>query len=101
MVMVKSNLRLPESKGKLDIYQEVDRDGSPSVVIMGDPDGLRYLSETLKALADYDQNSDSSPIGEREHIHLHRQCQLGRNSCEVEICRADAKGTGDLPDFMK
>ena len=101
MVVVKSNLKLPENKGKLDIYQEICEGGSPSVVIIGDPDGLRYLSETLKALADYDQNSDSSPTGERAHIHLHRRCQLRRNSCEVEICRADAKGTGELPDFMK
>ena len=101
MAIVKSNLRLPESKGRLDIYQEVDKDGSPSVVIMGDPDGLHYLSEALKVLADYDQNRDSSPVGARVHIHLHRQCQLGRNSCEVEICRADAKRTGDLPEFMK
>ena len=101
MAVIKSKLKLPQNKGKLDIYQETDEDGSSSVVIMGDPDGLRYLSETLKALADHDQENDGSPKGEREHVHLHRKCQLGNNSCEVMISRADAKGTGELPDFMK
>jgi hypothetical protein len=101
MVVVKSKLKLPKDKGKLDIYPEITEGNCPSVTIIGDPNGLRCLSEILKALADYDQNSDDSPIGEREHIHLHRQYQLGRHSCEVEISRADAKGTGELPDFMK
>ncbi len=101
MAMIKSNLKLPENKGKLDIYSEIDEDNFPRVTIIGDPDGLRYLSGILKALADYDQDNDNSPIGEREHFHLHRNCQLGKNSCEVEVSRADAKGTGELPDFMR
>ncbi|MHC4541833.1 MAG: Imm32 family immunity protein [Planctomycetota bacterium] len=94
-------MKFPENKGKLDIYPRIDEGDSLSVTIMGDPNGLRYLSEILRTLADFDQESDNSPAGEREHIHLHRQCQLGEHSCEVEICRADAKGTGELPDFMR
>jgi len=94
-------LRLPESRGRLEIYPEVYDGESLSVTIMGDPDGLRYLSDILKLLADYDQDSDTSPEGARVHVHLRRQCQLGEHSCEVEVCRADAKGTGALPDFMK
>jgi len=101
MAMLKTNLKLPENNGKLDIFFKNDEDDVPEVMIIGDPDGLRYLSEVLKALADYDQDSRNLPKGEREHIHLHSKCQLGKHSCEVEICRADAKGTGELPNFMR
>ena len=101
MVMIKTNLKQPENKGKLDIYSDIVEDNVPIVTIIGDPDGLRYLSELLQALADYDQDSDNSPKGEREHVHLHSKCQLGKHSCEVEVCRADAKGTGELPEFMR
>ena len=99
--MIKTNLKQPENKGKLDIYSDIDEDNVQGITIIGDPDGLRYLSEVLQALADYDQDSDSSPKGEREHVHLHAKCQLGKHSCEVEVCRADAKGTGELPEFMR
>ena len=101
MAIIKKNLRNPENKGKLDIFLKSHEGNTPEVMIIGDPDGLRYLSELLKALADYDQDSRDLPIGEREHVHLHANCQLGKHSCEVEVCRADAKGTGELPEFMR
>jgi hypothetical protein len=101
MAIICTNLRIPENKGKLDIFLKTHEDNTPEVMIIGDPDGLRYLSELLKALADYDQDSRNLPIGEREHVHLHANCQLGKHSCEVEVCRADAKGTGELPEFMR
>ena len=101
MEIVETNLKLPENKGRLDICPEIHCGDCLSVTIMGDPDGLRYLSDVLRALADYDQDSDGSPVGTREHIHLHRKCQLGEHSCEVLVSRADAKGTGELPDSMK
>ena len=101
MAMIKFNLKLPENKGKLDIYSKTHEDNIQEVIIIGNPDGLRYLSGLLKALADYDQDSRDLPKGEREHVHLHRNCQLGKHSCEVEVCRADAKGTGELPEFMR
>ena len=34
------------------------------------------------------------------NIHIHPEYQLGEHSCELEIFRADAKGTGEFPDFM-
>ena len=101
MAMIKFNLKLPENNGKLDIYSETDEDNFTEITIIGDPDGLRYLSELIQALADYDQDSRNLPKGEREHVHLHPKCQLGKHSCEVEVCRADAKGTGELPEFMR
>lgn len=99
---VKTTLKLPENRGKLEVYAESDEGwlADLGVVIIGDPDGLRYLSGVLKALADYDQDSDERPVGTREHVHLYPKCQLGRHSCEVLVSRADAKGTGELPDFM-
>jgi hypothetical protein len=36
MAVIKSKLKLPQNRGKLDIHQETDEDGSTSVVIMGD-----------------------------------------------------------------
>ena len=101
MLFVRTNLKLPENKGRLDIYPGITDGDGVGVDIIGDPDGLRYLSDVLRALAGYDQDSDNAPVGTREHVHLHRECQLGGHSCEVVVSRADAKGTGELPDFMK
>jgi hypothetical protein len=101
MAMIKHNLMLPENNGKLDICSDIVEDNVTTVTIIGDPDGLRYLSELLQALADYDQDSRNSPKGTREHVHLHAKCQLGKHSCEVSVCRADAKGTEELPEFMR
>ena len=63
MAITRTNLRIPENKGKLDIYSKNNKDNSPEVTIIGDPDGLRYLSGLLKALADYDQESRDIPKG--------------------------------------
>ncbi len=87
-------------KGILDIYPSVIEGKQPAVTIIGNPDGLRYLAELLHYLADFDQSMTDGPKGSREHFHLHAGDQLGKHSCEVELCRADAKGTGDLPDFV-
>lgn len=94
--------QIPKIKGKIDIYPEIHYDNVPSVTIIGDPAGLKSLANLLTFLADWDQNESGCPDGEREHIHLNPECkeQLGDHSCQVEICRADAKGTGQLPDFM-
>jgi hypothetical protein len=94
-------MKLPNKKGNLDIYPAIHHGNVPSVTIIGDPKGLRYLADLLHAVADEDQNKTSAPDGTREHIHIHPEQQLGEHSCEVEICRADAKGTKELPDFMK
>jgi len=94
-------MKLPKKKGHLDIYPEIHYGNTPSVTIIGDPDGLRHLANLLHAVADENQGKTSAPEGTREHIHIHPEQHLGEHSCEVEICRADEKGTGDLPDFMQ
>ena len=90
----------PERSGKINIYPSIVDGRYVCVSIIGDPEGLIYLAKLFNWLADFDQNKNDNPIGTREHIHLHAKEQLGEHSCEVEICRADAKGTGEYPDFM-
>lgn len=94
-------MKLPKSKGRIEIFPAIHHGNVPSVTIIGDPAGLRHLAELLHAVADADQSQTPAPPGTREHIHLHPQQHLGSHSCEVEICRADAKGTKGLPEFMK
>jgi hypothetical protein len=89
-----------EKSGKLDIYPKVIGNSS-EVKIVGDPEGLRYLANLLNTIADFDQNTNSAPEGSREHTHLTPATHLGYFSSQVEICRADAKGTGELPDYME
>ncbi len=91
----------PERVGKLDIFPEIHDGDLVEVTIIGDPEGLRYLAELLNNLADENQIKNDEPEGSRMHIHLHRNNHLGGHSCEVEVCRADAKGTGEWPEFMQ
>ncbi len=75
-------------------------DGPLRVEIWGDPEGLRYFAAVLNWLADFDQAKNSDPTGTREHLHLMPGEQIDTWSCYVDVCRADAKGTGELPEFM-
>ena len=91
----------PKIEGKINIFPSILDGNIAKVTIIGDPKGLNSLAKLLQWLADFDQNKNYDPVGEREHIHLHANEPLGWHSCEVEVCRADAKGTGELPDYMK
>jgi len=88
----------PKIFGNLEISKT--RSG---IFIGGDPRAFRSLAKLLVWLADIDQDGLSSqPDGERCHVHLHARDAVGFNSltsfsCETEICRLDAKGTGELP----
>ena len=90
-----------DAKGKINIYPTIDYGKYPFIRIVGDPEGLRYLANLLNTLADYDQDSNNDPIGTREHTVLSPEAHLGFHSCKVELCRADAKGTGELADIME
>jgi hypothetical protein len=89
----------PKIAGKLEI--STSRAG---VFLGGDPDGLRSLAQLLIWLANVDQETlAGQPDGERCHVHLHTRDAPGFNSLtpfsvETELCRLDAKGTGDLPE---
>lgn len=91
----------PEKVGNIDIFPEIHDGRIVTISIVGDPKGLKYLAEVLNYIADFDQEENEDPEGSREHLHLHPDEQLGWHSCEVEICRADAKGIGELPKFMR
>jgi len=92
----------PQIKGTLEISTT-----DVGVFIGGDPDGLRSLAELTTWLADVDQDSlPRMPDGERFHVHLYPRGAEGfgaltRSSEETEVCRLDAKGTGNLPHHLE
>ena len=92
----------PRIEGNLEISSH-----HQGIFIGGDPKGLRSLARLLAWLADTDQESLSTqPEGERCHVHLHANDVRGFNSLtrfsnETEICRLDAKGTGEFPEYYR
>ena len=94
------NSNEPNIKGNLEISIVPDpHDAWPqSVFIGGDPEGLRSLAEMLLWLAELDQDTALEVSNEtREHIHLTPNVVLSRNSVPAEVCRLDAKETGEFP----
>jgi hypothetical protein len=92
----------PEIKGRIWVRPEIDDGHEISVWIGGDPDGLRSFGELMIFLAEADQRREGVPDGEHDHFNLfpkglHGQSYgLAGGSCTVEICRADAAGTGEI-----
>jgi hypothetical protein len=87
----------PRIKGQVEI--STSRNG---VFVGGDPDGLRSLAQLLTWIADVDQEAlGTQPDGERFHVHLHARIPgiscLTDFSVETQLCRLDAKGTGEFP----
>jgi len=88
----------PRIEGNLEVSKR-----KTDIFIGGDPEGLRSFARLLMWLADIDQELLSSqPDGERCHVHLHTKDAEGFNSLtpfssETEVCRLDAKGTGEFP----
>ena len=80
---------------------------SHGIFIGGDPEGLRSLARLLTWLASVDQESLSTqPDGERVHVHLYASDTEEFNSLTpfseaTELCRLDAKGTGEFPEKYK
>lgn len=90
----------PNIRGNLEISIVPDpHDAGPqSIFIGGDPESLRSLAEMLLWLAELDQNTALEASNEtREHIHLTPNVVLSRNSVPAEVCRLDAKETGEFP----
>ena len=89
----------PRIEGTLEICRS-----QSGIFIGGDPDALRTLARLLTWLANIDQESLASmPDGERCHVHLHTRDAEGFNSLtpfseETELCRLDAKGSGEFPE---
>ena len=79
----------PEKSGNINIYPGIIDASQVEITIIGDKEGLRYLASLLNWMADLESDFDHNGI--REHIHLHRETQLGDFSCEVVIYREDKK----------
>ena len=89
--------KYPNIEGHIEISHDDN-----GIFIGGDPQGLRSLAELIKFLADVNQEEISyMPDGERNHIHLQSGFPLSKNSTDTEICRLDAKGTGEFPKRYK
>ena len=87
----------PKVAGQIEISH-----GKQGVFIGGDPEGLRSLANLLTFLADVDQESiPHLPDGDRDHTHLTPGCHLSEDSEETEVCRLDAKGTGDVSQVIQ
>jgi hypothetical protein len=97
----RQTFKFPKNRGKLDMFIIVDEGRTIEIRVLGDPSGLRYLSKILSDLAEVDQYLTTDPVGERDHVHLIPEIHLGWHSCSVLLMRADAKGTGKLPQFMQ
>ncbi len=89
---------LPKNHGKLSICSTNLNGHGVLVSMVGDSNGLRYLAKVLEYMADVTIAKQDMPDGARAHIPLHPGLQLIPHSCEVQICRAEAKGTGEMPD---
>lgn len=70
-----------------------------TILIHGDPEGLKSFAQLLLRLADLQQNElPTLPLGAREHISLRPALDLSNSSVEVIVGRLDAKGTGAFYD---
>ena len=97
---VNYNSGYPKIVGNLEISS--DRNG---VFIGGDPSGLLSLAKLLEWIANTNQDRlENIPIGAHFHIHLYHDKtieafnSLNEFSKETQICRLDAKGTGEFPE---
>ena len=91
----------PGIAGNLEI--SIKEDGE--IFIGGDPQGLKSLATVLTWLSEVDQEKTNMPEGEREHVHLRPKSsaaelrELTRFSVATEICRLDARESGNFPEY--
>ena len=82
-------MQFPRLTGNISITEE-----EGTVVIAGDPEGLRSLGRLLTWLADTDQEQwPYLPPGGRAHVHIYPKHDISEGSREVELMRLDAKRT--------
>ena len=82
------SMRFPGIAGKVKVFDE-----EGTIVITGDPEGLRSLGALLMWLGDADlEQWPYLRPGGRAHIHLYPKSDLLEESRKVELTRLDAKG---------
>ena len=97
-IWISDNSTFPKLEGNIEVTSWKDE----RIVIAADPQGLKSLAAQLLFLADIDQESvPNMPDGERMHTHFFPGYELSGDSIETEICRLDAKGTGEFPEGYK
>jgi hypothetical protein len=80
-----------EFEGKTEKWQ--------TILIHGDPEGLKSFARLLLRLADVKQDEQLAlPLGAREHVSLRPDLDLSHSSVEVIVGRLDAKGNGAFYD---
>jgi len=100
------NLYQSEITGHLDLFignDEEELEGKTehwqTILIHGDPEGLRSFARLLTRLADIQQDDlPNLPIGAREHVSLRPGLDSSNSSVAVIVGRLDAKGTGAFYD---
>jgi hypothetical protein len=91
----------PQLKGNVEVSLKRYGRDPYDVFIGGDREGLRALAKMLLWLADANQEATGMPDGEREHLHLSPGLHLSASSRRTELCRLDARSTGEFPcDFV-
>jgi hypothetical protein len=92
----------PEPRGRLWVIPQLLEGFQVGVEIVGDPEGLQYLADSLAYLARFDQEALGQPPGTHAHLHFFPRRphsdwgELGTHSCPVTVCRADASVTGQI-----
>ena len=92
-------IEYPGIRGNLEIFASApdDEDEDMTILIHGDPEGLRSFADLLIVLANVDQESiPNLPVGAKEHVHLIRDWDLSLSSDFTIVGRLDAKGTGEF-----
>ena len=90
----------PEPRGRIWVAPRVVNNREITVGILGDGEGLQYLAGVCRYLSSLDQPAAGIPPGSREHVHLELAGALGSPSSYVELSRADASGTGEIPGWL-
>ena len=95
-----------EITGHLDLFVadneeafEGETEKWQTILIHGDPEGLKSFARLLLRLADLQQDElPALPLGAREHVSLRPDLDISNSSVEVIVGRLDAKGTGAFYD---
>ena len=90
----------PKPRGRLWVIPRLANVGEVKVDVLGDQEGFAYLAELLEYVARLDLRAACVDRGDRYHVHLEPGGELDRLSCYTTITRADASGTGELPEML-
>jgi len=95
-------LVFPGIKGNLHVEISIPSEENRAVIISGDPEGLKSLSQFLLKMSELDQSIFSElPDDEGFHLHLYPENELCEDSDQLIIYRLDAKKTGEFPSHVK